>query len=525
MSAGRDEEVKPGWATPSAASSPPSTWERLSPSVGLLVVALVLVLVGRFWGAALAALVSVAIAEAALLSDRFVRRLQAVQHRVAHLFGTALTLILLVPVHYLILTPIGLALRLLRVDLLGPASGSDGWQGRSESHVEHPRRVYADERSTLAASTHRGRRARTVRTVLAVLAVEALLFGAFRVVQDRRTPVPEFGGASGLGPGESAALRDFPWVPETMGELGAAAAQGVYTPATMGSLRDFEGRYVNVKNRVRRSHATTVPGEPFDVWFFGGSTMFGFDAQRDEHTIPSEVVRLAEADGRPIRARNYGGPGMTNYQETLIFAQLVAAGERPDLAVFYDGINDTALGLLNTLAHLDVAGEPGQLQSDRVRDAWVAAEVIPGGNAAPPSPLIAGDEPVPAGDVPLDRLVDNVTDVYREGVGLADDLGSAHGIDVLHFWQPDMFSREPLDPGEQALVPSQFTDEFIFASVKAYRERLLAELPAETIDISTAFDGLTVPVLSDLVHVNEDGARAVAAAMYPAIGAALGTGD
>lgn len=524
MSEGQDRELGPGWAMPAAAASPPSSRERLAPSVGLLVVALVLVLLGRLWAAALAGLVSLTIAQASAFSDHFVRRLQVVQHRVAHLFGVALTVILLVPVHYLILTPIGLLLRLLRVDVLGPASGSDGWQLRSESHVERPRRVYADERSTLAASTRGGRRARTVRTVVAVLAVEALLFGAFRLVEQRRTPVPEFSGASGLGPGDSAALRDLPWVPETMGELGAAAAQVVYTPASMTSLRDFAGRYVNVTNRVRRSHATTLPGEPFDVWFFGGSTLFGFDAQRDEHTIPSEVVRLAEADGRPIRARNYGGPGMTNYQETLVFAQLVAAGERPDLAVFYDGINDIALGLFNSLAHLDVAGEPGQLQSDRVRDAWVNAGMVPGGTAAPPSPLIAGNDPVPAGDIPLDRLVDDVTDVYRQGVELADALGSANGFEVLHFWQPDLLSREPLDPGEQALVPSQFTDEFIFASVKAYRAMLLTRLPPETIDISTAYDALDGPVLADLVHVNEDGARAVAAAMYPAIGASLGSG-
>lgn len=513
-----------GWAMPTAAASPPSLRERLAPSLGLLVVAGVLMLLGRFWAAAVAVLVSVAIAEASAFSDHFVRRLQAVQHRVAHLFGVALTVILLVPVHYLILTPIGLALRLLRIDVLGPASGSDGWQRRSQSHVERPRRVYGDERSIVAASTRRGRGARTVRTVVAVLAVEALLFGAFRLVEQRRTPVPEFSGASGSGPGDSAALRDLPWVPDTMRELGGAAAQVVYTPASMTSVRDFEGRYVNVTNRVRRSHATTLPGEPFDVWFFGGSTMFGFDAQRDEHTIPSEVVRLAEADGRPIRARNYGGPGMTNYQETLVFAQLVAAGERPDLAVFYDGINDIALGLFNSLAHLDVAGEPGQLQSDRVRDGWVSAGLVPGGTAAPPSPLIAGDDPVPAGDIPLARLVDAVTDVYRQGVDLADDLGAANGFEVLHFWQPDLLSREPLDPGEQALVAPQLTDEFIFASMKAYRERLVAELPAETIDVSTAFDALDVPVLADLVHVNEDGARAVAAAMYPAIGAALGAG-
>jgi len=361
VTAGAEPALGHRWADPVLPPAPPSLRERLAPAIGLLVVGLVLAVLGRLWAAAVAVLVSLVIAQASMVSDAFVRRLATVQHRVAHAVGVGLATILLLPVHYLILTPIGLVLRLLRVDMLGPPSGASGWQARSTSHVDRPLRTYGDERSILAPATRRSQRARTVRTVLAVLAVQALLFGAFRLVEKRSTPVPEFSGASTLGPADSAALRDLPWLPETMPELGAAAGGGVYTPATMGSIRDFEGRYVNVENRVRRSHVTAVPGEPLDVWFFGGSTMFGFDAQRDEHTIPSEVVRLAEAEGRPIRARNYGSPGATNYQETMIFAQLLAAGERADLAVFYDGTNDAALQMLNSIAHLDIAGEPGQL--------------------------------------------------------------------------------------------------------------------------------------------------------------------
>jgi len=200
VTAGAEPALGHRWADPVLPPAPPSLRERLAPAIGLLVVGLVLAVLGRLWAAAVAVLVSLVIAQASMVSDAFVRRLATVQHRVAHAVGVGLATILLLPVHYLILTPIGLVLRLLRVDMLGPPSGASGWQARSTSHVDRPLRTYGDERSILAPATRRSQRARTVRTVLAVLAVQALLFGAFRLVEKRSTPVPEFSGASTLGP-------------------------------------------------------------------------------------------------------------------------------------------------------------------------------------------------------------------------------------------------------------------------------------------------------------------------------------
>src|SRR5690606_14403447 len=230
---------------------------------------------------------------------------------------------------------------------------------------------------------------------------------------------------------------------------------------------------------------------------------------------------LRAAQGRPIRGYNYGAQGMTNYQETQLFAQLLVSGRRPDLVVFYDGINDIALQLQNTLAHRDVGGEPGQLQSDIIRNAMVAAGI---GTPEPPSPLLPEHAPVAAGQVPLDRLVQNVVDVYADGIELSITLGNAYGFPVLHFWQPDLLTRTRIDPGEEALLEVQGMDEMIYQSMRAFWSLVRQNLPEGSIDIADAFDGLDGPVLTDIVHVNEDGAAAVAAAMYPSITAAAPAG-
>ena len=72
--------------------------------------------------------------------------------------------------------------------------------------------------------------------------------------------------------------------------------------------------------------------------------MFGF-GQRDEHTIPSEIARLAEADGIRIRSVNFGVESYNGYQETMAFADALAKDDPPDLVVFYDGVNEMSTAI------------------------------------------------------------------------------------------------------------------------------------------------------------------------------------
>src|SRR4029077_8544827 len=97
----------------------------------------------------------------------------------------------------------------------------------------------------------------------------------------------------------------------------------------------------NIYDGVRKSYQSTAPGQKVSVWFFGASALFG-EGQRDDHTIPSEFARLAEADGIPLEVRNFGRPGTAMWQELELFQQVVSTGQKPDRVVFYDGFNDLA---------------------------------------------------------------------------------------------------------------------------------------------------------------------------------------
>ncbi|MEZ5178646.1 MAG: hypothetical protein R2746_10305 [Acidimicrobiales bacterium] len=100
---------------------------------------------------------------------------------------------------------------------------------------------------------------------------------------------------------------------------------------------DTDLRYTHVDGVERRS-MPAVPGAP-EVWFFGGSTLFGV-GQRDEHTIPSEVARIAEREGTPVTVHDFGWSAYMAWQEVGLLRRLVEERGAPDLLVFFHGLND-----------------------------------------------------------------------------------------------------------------------------------------------------------------------------------------
>ena len=78
------------------------------------------------------------------------------------------------------------------------------------------------------------------------------------------------------------------------------------------------------------------------VYVLGGSTVWGVDAP-DSCTIPAWVLRgLASHTDRQLDVRNLGQYGWVSTQELLELLFRLRSGERPDLVVFLDGMNDVA---------------------------------------------------------------------------------------------------------------------------------------------------------------------------------------
>jgi lysophospholipase L1-like esterase len=281
-----------------------------------------------------------------------------------------------------------------------------------------------------------------------------------------------------------------------------------------------------------------APEDTIRILCFGGSTMMGMGA-RDDHTIPAELAQRLGALGHKVAVTNYGQLGHNSTQETITLQQLLKAGERVDIAVFYDGINEMA-GAEQT-GHADALfnearrrAEFNLLLPDRRRDLIAAALM-----AAAPRSLrrlrqvtgLALRGPLPAPPADLSRIdiaavARDVIAVYAANLRLVRMLAREYGFRPVFFWQPVITSKT-LKTGDEQRWERDYTQDpasraRLYSAIIDERRhcRGLAQA-GDAVDLSGLFDDWVQPVYIDLYHLSEAGNAAVAEAMLPAIAAAL----
>jgi hypothetical protein len=304
--------------------------------------------------------------------------------------------------------------------------------------------------------------------------------------------------------------------------------------------RPFRGGYVTIDHRGLRP----TPGEhdagedAIRVLCFGGSTMMGMGA-RDEHTIAAELACGLAHLGHRAAVTNYGQLGHNSTQELVTVLQLLKAGERIDVAVFYDGINEMAGaeqtghadGLFNEARR---RAEFNLLLAERRRDLIVAALM-----AAAPRTLrrlrqftglaLRGPAPAPPADlaqIDIGGLARDVIRDYRQNLRLVRVLAAEFGFIPVFFWQPAITTKEVKTADEQRWECDYTHDpaartRLYGAIISERRNNPELAQAADAVDLSALFDAWTEPVYIDLYHLSETGNAAVAEAMLPAVGAAV----
>lgn len=346
-----------------------------------------------------------------------------------------------------------------------------------------------------AASTVPGTGGVTSTTTASVVTLPPIPASVFPTVPPRKVApraVKEFEGL----PVDGYAHEGEPWAPVHFGDLTRLS----FAPDFFLGARffDYQSTTVNIVDGRRTTY--TPDGPELTVWFFGGSTIFGI-GQRDDHTIPSVIARAAQADGIRIRALNFGVPGYVNWQSTERFEQAITSDlAKPDLVVFYDGVNDWGLGTervdlgereVGSITRLALDDEERKEASD------------------------AAGRPKEAQDIEdrEDLEIDLAADQYRRGVDIARRLGRHFDVPMVHVWQPSPFAkkRNPVDAPLWKRV--DFDPDLLPSFSRHYR--LIAERSgAEPLDLTRVLDDVDEPVYFDSSHTNELGARIIGRALY-----------
>ena len=317
-----------------------------------------------------------------------------------------------------------------------------------------------------------------LRTCWLIIGVSLLFLliaeGCVRVVRqitgadDTRPAVPEPYAASD-------------WYPNFIQDYDAAVPQRWLSYLEFGHRPSFHGRYFNTNSLGHRvTPQPTLPEVPSArVFFFGGSTMFG-TAQRDDHTIPAESSHRLQAlvgPGARIEVTNFGETGYVFTQDVIDLVLQLRAGARPDVVVFYDGINDVF-----ATVQAGVAGVP-QNEAKRVAEfemgraldrtgfirgtrrdlhaiallavaafkqlalvSWLQSHVPK--LAAPPL-------------LPADSAARSTVRIYAEEARMVEALSQAYGFTAIYVWQPSIHgTQKKLTPYEERVMVAIREDRF-----------------------------------------------------------------
>lgn len=112
-----------------------------------------------------------------------------------------------------------------------------------------------------------------------------------------------------------------------------------YEPFVGWKTLPFKGKTTHISENGLRTHDSgrhPNDGETI-VRFFGGSTMWG-EGSDDDHTIPA----LFNALNPDVKVINHGQLAYNSRQELDALISLYDEGEKMDVVIFYDGVNDAA---------------------------------------------------------------------------------------------------------------------------------------------------------------------------------------
>jgi len=335
---------------------------------------------------------------------------------------------------------------------------------------------------------------------------------------------------------EADTYADRSWVKKYYEEFRSSDAVR-WMPYVYWRRGPYRGEYINVdRNGIRRTTAPVAErsGRSVTIFLFGGSTLWGTGA-RDDFTIPSVLARELQEKGFRAEVTNFGESGYVTTQEVLTLLLQLRQGGRPDLVIFYDGINDTG-----SAYQQHVAGLP-QNESNRAREFNLSspaefkrrAEMVlrdvasrlstvrllggPLGKSVLHSRAEPAAKPLllnhvgPDDDPPSTGVVST----YWANMELVKALSEHYHFKYLCYWQPTIFQKSQLTKYERGeRQKARYLESFYVETYAAMRQSRLAQTGEPAFhDLSLVFSDTPAPVYVDWAHLGEWGNEIIARRM------------
>lgn len=323
----------------------------------------------------------------------------------------------------------------------------------------------------------------------------------------------------------SSVYQGQPWAEQFWREENIAFNREKYWPFVVWKMAPFTGSTIVINgDGVRRTfHSHCGDPTAYTIWMFGGSTMLG-QGVPDWFTIPSLVAELYEKAGRPACVVNEGELGWANTQEVIeLMLKLKRAKRKPNLVIFYDGANDSAIaqGRDPVDTHLDFERIQRKVERDDQRQPGSFRYLLESNTAR----LIIGlgqrmaerrGATKPAAEPPDDVTWKRRLDIaYFKNQGIVAEMAQVDGFTYAFFWQPIVYGgNKPLTEEEHEIATQQQARYNASGVVTRIYDFAGRQSQSQFFDIADVFSGVRATVYIDPWHLGPQGNQLVAERMF-----------
>jgi lysophospholipase L1-like esterase len=343
-----------------------------------------------------------------------------------------------------------------------------------------------------------------------------------------------------LAPEQSPVYDSESWGREFWAEQTSfwANARSTYQPFTVWGVRKWHGKYINTdkmelgtwRRTIQSMGQGCMKAGTRKVWVFGGSTVFGIGTP-DSATIPSYLSRELNAhSSNCVEVTNLGAEGYVTNQELILLLQQLKAGHRPDIAIFYDGVNESLVGGFSPgvpTAHWNFEliqakfENPGPSRLNCLRLLY-SAQLI-----SLLKEKYAPEDRATISDGELAVRAQATLQNYEANLKFVQLLASEYGFKTYFFWQPVLaYGNKPLAPFEHNLkeARSQELQGRVHRGLRAVYEQAEKQSVASRkfTFLGKVFDEEKDPIYVDEFHLDPRGneiiAHVIAKTVQPALG-------
>jgi hypothetical protein len=362
-------------------------------------------------------------------------------------------------------------------------------------------------------------------TLLAFLLAE----GAWRVARHAKRV---WTGAAAGSPGTD--VFDLqPWGAQVKRDTEGYGWPSTFEPFVDFRPRPWQSPSVNVREdgmRVTPHGAGAPDAGPSRVFCFGGSTMLGVGVP-DWGTIPAYLALEYEKRGLPCEVVNCGAGWWTSSQSLARLTGLLRAGTRPDVVVFYDGINEVnVVSFGGRVAGISPEAEvllarglenESRLLQDIVSSSALVKGILSRIRPDSRSKRSGSEFAIPAAEI--DRYAGEIVHAYEENVRMVGALAREYGFSTYFFLQPyPLIAKKPLTRTETVVTAPRRRfrpgEEKLFARVyEMMRASEYLRSRGDFHDLQDVFAGEKASIYIDSEHLLPPGNELIARAMSDAI--------